>query len=246
MEASTTRATLAIFAHDRIAAIAPHPDDDVLGCGGVLAAATDRGAAIMVAYLTDGEASHPPTATVPAHELGRVRAREALAALEALGAPPAVTVHFLKLPDGALDALGAARFAAATAELRSYLEAFAPTLVFVPWRRDPHPDHRAGATIAAGAIARARLPHVARVLEYRVWLEQRGTDADIARPGEATEVHFFFDERLASRKRRAIAAHRSQTTGLRGAAPGGFTLPLEMIARACAGREIYYEAARGA
>src|SRR5690606_38092378 len=42
--------------------IAPHPDDETLGCGGVIALATCRNVRVHTVFVTDGGASHPNSA----------------------------------------------------------------------------------------------------------------------------------------------------------------------------------------
>ena len=65
--------------------LAPHPDDESLGCGGLIAESCARGRDVHVAILTDGTGSHPSSPSYPAPRLRALRQREALAAVEALG-----------------------------------------------------------------------------------------------------------------------------------------------------------------
>ena len=53
------------WAGERICVVSPHPDDDVLGCGGTLALASANGAALCILYVTDGAASHPGSRAFP-------------------------------------------------------------------------------------------------------------------------------------------------------------------------------------
>jgi len=222
---------------DRILVVAPHPDDDVLGCGALIAAARAWRSPVDVVFLTGGEASHTPTSDRSMQSLRATRASEATAALGQLGVA-ATNVRHLHLPDGALARLGREAEVAATEALARIIDDVAATISLVPWRRDPHPDHRAGSVFARDAIARASRAREVRVLEYVVWLDQRGDVEDRPQPGEARELRFTYDTSLAARKRAAILAHRSQTGGLSGE---GFALSEAMIARACDGVETYYE-----
>ncbi|MFN7161507.1 MAG: PIG-L deacetylase family protein [Fimbriimonadales bacterium] len=82
-----------LHAHDRLLIIAPHPDDEVLGCGGLIASAAAQGVAVKVVYLTAGDgfvaAAALTTRTTPAPrdclQLGQLRMQEARRALEQLG-----------------------------------------------------------------------------------------------------------------------------------------------------------------
>ena len=79
--------------------VAPHPDDEVLGCGGTIIRIRRLGVPVAIVFLTDGEASH--AGRVPPSELASIRRREATEAAEVLGVP-AEQLTFLGFPDGAL------------------------------------------------------------------------------------------------------------------------------------------------
>ena len=64
--------------------VAPHPDDETLGCGGSIAARAANGQRVVVAILTDGEAAATMRASAP-DELAALRREEALLAASRLG-----------------------------------------------------------------------------------------------------------------------------------------------------------------
>src|SRR5215218_4773311 len=83
---------------DRILVLVPHPDDEVLGAGGVLREAVARGLPVRVVFLTYGDSNEwsflayrkrPVVLPRGALAMGEVRRREALAAAAALGVPAA-------------------------------------------------------------------------------------------------------------------------------------------------------------
>ncbi|MDQ3548830.1 MAG: PIG-L family deacetylase, partial [Chloroflexota bacterium] len=78
--------------------IAPHQDDESLGCGGAIALLSDAGMPVHVVFVSDGSGSHPASRRFPAPALTTLREREALAALAILGVQP-TSVTFLRLPD---------------------------------------------------------------------------------------------------------------------------------------------------
>ncbi|WP_236705440.1 PIG-L deacetylase family protein, partial [Frankia sp. ACN1ag] len=82
-----------------VVVVAPHPDDEVLGVGGLLVRLHGLGAAITVVAVTDGDASHPGSPTLAPAELARRRIAEQHAALTALGLAQ-VPVHRIGLGDG--------------------------------------------------------------------------------------------------------------------------------------------------
>jgi LmbE family N-acetylglucosaminyl deacetylase len=142
----------------RVTAVAAHPDDEVLGAGGLLAMLAQAGADITVVSVTDGEASHPESSRVTPAAMARARSVELGRALATLGLGRARVVR-LQLPDGAVadheDAL-VGRLAGPLA---------GADLVVCPWRGDAHPDHEA----VGRAVARAASGMPARVLEFPVW-----------------------------------------------------------------------------
>jgi LmbE family N-acetylglucosaminyl deacetylase len=78
--------------------IAPHPDDESIGCGGLIALLRRRNAKVWVCIATDGAGSHPNSPSVPPRQLAAIRGREAIAALGILGVKRRC-VLFANLPD---------------------------------------------------------------------------------------------------------------------------------------------------
>lgn len=188
--------------------LAPHPDDETLGCGGTLRLAADRGERTVVVFLTSGEAGVPDTS---AEAAGRLREKEADAAAEVLGIARTV---FLRGPDGEL-AGGGDELAD---RLRAVLEEETPEAVHIPHEGDAHPDHS-----AVWAMLNAALPPAPELLipTYEVWTPLPWFD-------EVVDVSYVMPVKLA-----ALRCHASQlaryrfddaTEGLaryRGALAGG-------------------------
>ncbi len=137
--------------------VAPHPDDEILGCGGILRQAARQGSAIHVWAVTDGEASHPGSPDWPPARLAQERTRESERALQCL-AVPAVR-HRLAIPDGGIEP----RQAQLAHRLAAALQP-GDTLI-APWRLDGHPDHEAVARAGLHACA----DRGARFLEVPIW-----------------------------------------------------------------------------
>jgi LmbE family N-acetylglucosaminyl deacetylase len=140
---------------------APHPDDEVLGCGGTIALKVLAGAPVQVVIMTDGRTSHTPF--IDADTLVRMRRNEALAASRVLGLQPS-DYHFLDYEDSRLreSARPAAR------RVAQILDRFQPQEVLVPHRRDRIADHVATFDIVAAAVRAYGKP--VTLLEYPVWL----------------------------------------------------------------------------
>jgi LmbE family N-acetylglucosaminyl deacetylase len=191
----------------RTLVLAPHPDDEVLGCGGTIARKRQTGTPVWIAYLTDGRdgvTADPATAAA-------LREEEARAAVTGLGVPED-HLFFLRFPNGRLaDHLEAARV-----RIRTLVEELGVEDLFVPYRRDYHPDHA-----AAWKIGRAFLRPGMRLYEYPIWYgpwlvrRLRGR-ARLAALRHLVEVRRAVRVRVAEVlevKRRALVAYRSQVAG---------------------------------
>lgn len=225
--------------------LAPHPDDESLGCGGLIAESVARGRPVRVVVLSEGAASHPNSPSFPPPRLAALREEETRAAVAELGLDPERDLSFLGLPDAALPARGPAFDAAMAAVLRGAEAGPPPAAVFTTWGHDPHTDHKAARAIG-GAVARA-LPSRPKLFAYPVWgwafahpIPGFPTPPEPDLPGPLRGVRLLVERHLPA-KRRAVAAHRSQTTDLIGDDPTGFRLPPEALALAFLPFEVFLE-----
>lgn len=207
--------------------VAPHPDDETLGCGGAIALLREAGLPVHLLIVSDGAASHPRSRRFPPARLALLRESEACAALRLLGVAR-MDITFLRLPDTAVPVEGEAGFDAAVAAVLALLRALRPATVIAPWRREPHSDHRAASAIVRAALANDGAP--ARLLEYPIWAGVFGAEDDLPSAGECSAWRLAIDGVLA-RKRVAIAAYASQTSALIDDDPSGFRLDADAIAR---------------
>lgn len=182
----------------RLVVVAPHPDDETLSAGGLIAAAAGRGCPVVVVLVTDGEASHDGSARWTRAALAAQRIDELNCALAALDAANA-TVLRLSLPDGSVS--DAVEIVAG--RLRSELRA--SDVVVCPWRRDGHPDHEATAAAVLAAVAEIGC----RVLEAPIWMwHWRTPDCALIEWHRLLRVPL--SPQMASRKTRALQAFVSQ------------------------------------
>jgi LmbE family N-acetylglucosaminyl deacetylase len=201
--------------------LAPHPDDESLGCGGLIAEACIIGHPVHVVILTDGRRSHPNSRTWAAPRLAQLRQNEARAAAAALGLPPD-RLTFLGVPDGEAPHRGSA-FDALAARIAEMMEVCGARTVFATWRQDPHGDHGAAAKLAEEACRRTGARHLA----YPVWAWTLEDSYEM----EGSPRGFRLDiTRILPLKRRAIAAHASQMSPLIDDDPTGFFMAAEMRA----------------
>jgi LmbE family N-acetylglucosaminyl deacetylase len=206
-----------ILGGERPLILAPHADDESLGCGGLIAACCARGQLPVVVILTDGAASHPGSKQYPPERLGQLRAEEARQAVAKLGLAPENLVFF-NYPDTALPtSLAVSERVAMLARARGC------TVMLAPWLHDPHCDHEAAAILAREAARRARC----RLLSYPVW----GWLLPPDHPLPVTQVAGYklpIATHLEA-KRSAVAAHASQYSTLIDDSPEGFRLPPELL-----------------
>jgi N-acetylglucosamine malate deacetylase 1 len=191
----------------RLVVVAPHMDDESLGCGLLLATHADKSQAHVV-FVTDG-AQSPEGArrtAVEAHDLARTRQQEALAALAVLGVPTG-NVEFLGLPDGSLHGRGPQL----QATLAALVQRLQPRHVFVPFRYDRHPDHLAVNRAVCTAQRDGTID--AEIFEYFVYTQWRLLRTGDVRDYIASDaLHRVEAGAAAAVKRRALECHRSQTT----------------------------------
>lgn len=204
--------------------VAPHPDDETLGCGGTLVKKIRAGANVHVVVMSDGTNSHP--GLLPRQQLKAIRQEEVVAACEILGVAEE-NVIFLDFRDGQL-------FQAkerAIDKMAALLDALAPDEIFVPYRHDRHPDHIATTQITYAAQKKIGEPPI-DFYEYPIWLWRHWPwvsiysakwrlsrsivrDSLYLRFGLHMRDTFrrgvYIDDVLAI-KRRALAQHRSQVT----------------------------------
>jgi len=221
----------------RTVIIIPHPDDEALGCGGLLALLRQAGQEVAAVLVSDGTMSHPHSQKFSPAARRELRYAELRHALAVLGVDEN-NVLYLGLPDSQVPSAGLA-FEEAATRLADFIAQQQAATVLTPWRRDPHPDHRATSLLTTAALA--SLPQPPRRLEYVVWAWERAADADLPQPGEGWGFRLDIGEVLAQ-KQRAIAAHRSQLApGTITDDPSGFLLSEAMLAHFAQPTEVFFE-----
>ena len=140
--------------------IAPHPDDEVIGCAGLIQALAERGTPPHVIILTGGEGSHRGCCNTPEADIVSARHQLTIKAAEILGLPQS-HIHCLHYPDGGVD------FAhSETEKLKELLEELSPKALFLPHKGEGWNDH----TRVLG-IAKELTKHSSvSIYEYCVWM----------------------------------------------------------------------------
>jgi LmbE family N-acetylglucosaminyl deacetylase len=193
---------------ERVLMLAPHPDDEAIGAGGLIQRAIARGGDVRVVFLTAGESNPWPQRVMKRRwrvsdadraEWGTIRCREAGASLQVLGAPQGCST-FLGFPDQQLGSMARRDDRRITDALRSIMRDYEPSLLVSPSGQDLHSDHRAVAYFAHQAM-RGLGDAAPEVVTYVV--HGKGDQSRL-------HVSLELDQREQLRKRQAIECHRSQ------------------------------------
>jgi LmbE family N-acetylglucosaminyl deacetylase len=229
---------LSKISRQRVVVVAPHPDDETLGCGGAIALMCAKGYDVKVLVISDGTGSHPNSQQYPASALRSLRAQETTAALDILGIEDRSRITFLNLPDGAVPSITSPAFQIAKLRCQRYLTQTLPDTIFMPWRADPHADHRATWQLIQAAILSLGISP--QSIEYPIWdwdLQQQRTSPDLDRiSGWRLDV-----SQVLTLKKQAIATYKSQLGDLIADDPNGFSLTPELLTNFTLPWEVYFE-----
>jgi LmbE family N-acetylglucosaminyl deacetylase len=229
--------------------VAPHPDDETLACGGLIARKRAEGTPVSVAVVSDGSGSHTSRVLTP-HHLSELRRREWMQACGYLRVPDG-NAFWLGLPDRKLESVQQE----ISAKLTDLLILLKPDEVYIPTSIDSHPDHRATHRAALMAVTASRLQ--CRVFEYPVWYWSRaswidpGTSRDVklkqllTRPLMTLCTSRSSYVRLGpfrSQKLTAVAAYRSQLVNIT-REPNWAVIEPRILARFVGQEELFVESA---
>lgn len=180
----------------RALVVAPHPDDEVLGCGGTMARLSEQDAAVHVVIVTRG--------TSPPFDRGMIERgrREALAAHDMLGV---AQTHFLDLPAAALDTVAHAELNWSLAKI---IDEVAPDTLMIPFNGDIHLDHQLIFTSCLVAARPNRPDYPARIWAYET-LSETNWHAPYVTPSFVPNLYVDISKTLA-RKLDAMRTFASQ------------------------------------
>jgi N-acetylglucosamine malate deacetylase 1 len=181
---------------ERLAVIAPHPDDEILGCSGTIARCASEGAEIHVIFATTGV---PHLVSSEEHEQLRAEAR---AAHMILGV---AHTHFLDLPAARLDTVPQANVNQAVAAI---LQTVGPDTVLMPFFGDIHVDHRLLFSSTLVATRPNQTGYPLRLWAYET-LSETNWNAPYVTPSFTPTLFVDITSSL-DRKLAAMKAYRSQ------------------------------------
>lgn len=194
--------------------LAPHPDDETLGTGALIAQTAAESRLAGVAYLTDGSGSHPHTGD-RVHKLVGVRRREAGLALFRLTGCRRYAPIRLGWRDARPPTALSSEFRRSVSQMAALCRRRRVDAIAVTAHHEPHCDHSAAAQLAYAVCRSAKRKIV--VAEFCVWGSPFPEQAFRPVRTKAMPV---------GKRRRALRAHRSQLTPCFGP---GFRLPAEKL-----------------
>ena len=187
--------------HQRVCIFAPHPDDEVLGCGGLLQQLAANGNLILLIHVTNGTQSHPNSHVYSQEKLNIIRPQESVKALEVLSVAHQVMTIALDLTDGNV-------FAQQDQFHQKLSTIIQPNdILITPFMHDGHPDHEATGQVV---VSFAKQHHLA-CYQVLIWAWHWAKPADGRIPWHCAKRVDLTTEQL-QRKIKAIACFESQIT----------------------------------
>ncbi len=214
--------------------LAPHPDDETLGCGVTIIRKRVVGTHVKVVIVTDGKLSAQSN-VFSSEGLAAMRRTEALEACDRLGVDQ-TDVMFLGYPDGEVGRYSSEL----SAKIEEVVKATGADEILAPWIHDYHPDHRLLSAVVRRLAAEGRL--ATPVLEYPIWSWQAwpwsARPSDLLHASKRCLRHpikpltegrpiLIRMDGYREAKKYALDAYRSQLVNLTGE-PGWRTLPPEI------------------
>jgi LmbE family N-acetylglucosaminyl deacetylase len=171
-----------------VVVLAPHPDDEVIGCGGTLRKHVLSGHRVTVIYLTRGEKSCTSKG-LSEKQRADLREKEARASCAVLGISDAIFLNGRDMDIASSNDL--------ESDLLDILESRRPRVLYIPHVADNHIDHQAAHSLAVKAIRCVHGQPECLILGYEIWSPLR---ADCA-----VDITHVMPSKI-----RAIRCHRSQ------------------------------------
>ncbi len=186
---------------ETIVVFSPHPDDDVIGCGGSIIQHVNKGDHVTIVYLTSGEAAPWKGKR---SELLRIREQEAADAAGLMGVRDLI---FLKEPDSHLQVTEKNQF-----EVLRIIHKIQPDCVYVTHNGEAHRDHKAAFQIVTNAIKVAMEEGLKKpeILCYEVW-------PPMSKLSLIRDISNEFEQKLeALKKHKSQIAHTNYVDAIEG------------------------------
>jgi len=216
----------------------PHPDDESLGCAGLIMELLSRGKRVELVLTTDGSKSHPNSKQYPPDKLASLRMEELQRAMRIMGLD-ADRLKSYGSKDASMPGKGLNGFDELEKRLVNDIRTINPNLILVPYELDPHCDHRATFELLISALEKAKINRP-KIWEYPIWLYHNAKEEDIPILND-TDIKYLRINSYLDRKKQSIMAHQSQVSKLIDDDPDGFILPPEVISTFLQSNEYFIE-----
>jgi LmbE family N-acetylglucosaminyl deacetylase len=148
---------------ENVLVLAPHMDDETIGCGGAILSHVAKGSNVEVVFITDGAAgfSKSDSAAYTPEKLRDIRKQEGAKACAVLGVSKS---HYLDLPDGRSQPTDAA-----VEKLLGVMNAVQPDVIYLPFITDAHHDHRTTNKLFHAAARKSKNTSLMLCCCFEVW-----------------------------------------------------------------------------
>jgi N-acetylglucosamine malate deacetylase 1 len=162
-----TISTNSSLSNRNVVIVAPHPDDEVFACGGLIAYKKTKNVRVRVIFLTDGESSHMGCCNTEPEKIALARQRLAVESGKILGLE-ANDMSWLGLSDGFIPCKGGKAFATSVERLLELFQSIKPQEVYAPYSLDCWPDHEASSEIVRSALLKYKAK--LELYYYPIWM----------------------------------------------------------------------------
>ncbi len=145
--------------HSRICIVAPHPDDEILGCAGLIQQLDAAGYEVVIMAVTNGTASHPESSIYSPEQLNQLRPQETREALQTLGLQQNIQRIGFNIQDGAVAEQREQLMNALRQQLQS------KDVLIATFEQDGHPDHEITGQVVKQLAKEQSLPY----LQVLIW-----------------------------------------------------------------------------
>ncbi len=199
--------------------IAPHPDDETLGCGGLIALKRDQNTPVHILFLTAGEKGPGP-----ATSLAAIRRAETCTALPHLGLCES-DATFWNFPDSGLASLSPQDQQSLITRVTALIAKVHIEEIFVTHRADAHPDHEAAFQLTRAATKNASVT----LWQYPIWFAWLNSLRTRLQPAQSHGAHVLDITPALARKKLALAAYASQIAAFPPGFLARFESPMEIF-----------------
>ncbi|NHB58984.1 PIG-L family deacetylase [Acinetobacter sp. 194] len=185
--------------HQRILILAPHPDDEILGCAGLMQQLNALGREMIVIAITNGTASHPNSTQFSPEQLNTIRPQESIAALHILNLGHVSRIE-LNLPDGQISQ----NMHILVDQLKTLIQA--QDILISTHEQDGHPDHELSAYAIKLVAQHFHLKHFQVFIWTWHWAKPNQADIDWTKA-----KRLDLSQAQIDLKERAIRCFKTQT-----------------------------------